>query len=164
MRPTRSRRALRQLVGLARARGIPVATHLLESERDTRRWPTWPAAGARYGRDPPRPCRRGRDLELLAGLGVPAVHCPRSNALLGCGTAPVPELLDAGMTLGLGTDSPASALTFDMWDEMRAAILVARARAQRPDALSAERVLRMATIDGARAIGLAEFDRIIDAS
>src|SRR6478736_3348200 len=95
-------------------------------------------------------------ISLLAGLGVPAVHCPRSNALLGCGTAPVPELLDAGLALGLGTDSPASALTFDMWDEMRAAILVARARARRPDALSAERVLRMATIDGARAIGMAD--------
>jgi 5-methylthioadenosine/S-adenosylhomocysteine deaminase len=87
---------------------------------------------------------------------VPAVHCPRSNALLGCGTAPVPELLEAGLALGLGTDSPASALTFDMWDEMRAAILLARARARRPDALSAEQVLRMATIDGARAIGLAD--------
>jgi 5-methylthioadenosine/S-adenosylhomocysteine deaminase len=66
----------------------------------------------------------------------------------------VPELLEAGLVVGLGTDSPASALTFDMWDEMRAAILVARARSRRPDALGAERVLRMATLDGARAIGL----------
>src|SRR6476619_4880953 len=134
----------RQLVGLARARGIPVATHLLESERDTQ--PLTDLAGV-LGPDA---------ISLLAGLGVPAVHCSRSNALLGCGTAPVPELLDAGLALGLGTDSPASALTFDMWDEMRAAILVARARARRPDVLSAERVLRMATIDGARAIGLGD--------
>ena len=85
---------------------------------------------------------------------MPAVHCPRSNALLGCGTAPVPELLGAGIRVGLGTDSPASALTFDMWDEMRAAILMARARARRPDVLGAEQVLRMATIDAANAIGL----------
>ena len=144
-----------QLVGLARARGIPVATHLLESERDTQ--PLADLAGV-LGPDTVAIHLVRADpgaISLLAGLGVPAVHCPRSNALLGCGTAPVPELLDAGLALGLGTDSPASALTFDMWDEMRAAILVARARAQRPDALSAERVLRMATIDGARAIGLA---------
>jgi 5-methylthioadenosine/S-adenosylhomocysteine deaminase len=145
-----------QLVGLARARGIPVATHLLESERDTQ-----PLAGLAGVLGPDTVAihlvRADREaISLLAGLGVPAVHCPRSNALLGCGTAPVPELLDAGLALGLGTDSPASALTFDMWDEMRAAILVARARARRPDALSAERVLRMATIDGARAIGLAD--------
>jgi cytosine/adenosine deaminase-related metal-dependent hydrolase len=144
-----------QLVALARERGIPVATHLLESERDTQ--PLDDLAGV-LGRDTVaiHLVRADREaISLLAGLGVPAVHCPRSNALLGCGTAPVPELLDAGVALGLGTDSPASALSFDMWDEMRAAILVARARARRPDALSAERVLRMATIDGARAIGLA---------
>src|SRR6476661_8597914 len=130
--------------------------HLLESERDTQ--PLADLAGV-LGPDTVAIHLVRADPEaisLLAGLGVPAVHCPRSNALLGCGTAPVPELLDAGLALGLGTDSPASALTFDMWDEMRAAILVARARARRPDALSAERVLRMATIDGARAIGLAD--------
>jgi 5-methylthioadenosine/S-adenosylhomocysteine deaminase len=145
-----------QLVVLARARGIPVATHLLESERDTQ--PLADLAGV-LGPDTVaiHLVRADPDaISLLAGLGVPAVHCPRSNALLGCGTAPVPELLEAGLALGLGTDSPASALTFDMWDEMRAAILVARARARRPDALSAEQVLRMATIDGARAIGLAD--------
>ncbi len=112
-----------QLVELARARGIPVATHLLESERDTQ--PLADLAGV-LGPDTVaiHLVRADPDaISLLAGLGVPAVHCPRSNALLGCGTAPVPELLDAGLALGLGTDSPASALTFDMWDEMRAAIL-----------------------------------------
>jgi len=95
-----------------------------------------------------------QDVAVLARLDVPVAHCPRSNALLGCGTAPVPELLAAGVRIGLGTDSPASALTIDMWDEMRAAVLVARARARRPDALTAEQVLRMATLDGARALGL----------
>ena len=143
-----------QLVGLARARGIPVATHLLESERDTQ--PLADLAGV-LGPDTVAIHLVRADAEaisLLAGLGVPAVHCPRSNALLGCGTAPVPELLDAGLTLGLGTDSPASALTFDMWDEMRAAILLARAGAARPDVLTAGDVLRMATCEGAAALGL----------
>ena len=143
-----------ELVGLARDRGIPVATHLLESDRDTR--PLAEIAGL-LGRDTVAihlVRARPPDVAALAARNVPAVHCPRSNALLGCGTAPVPELLETGLVVGLGTDSPASALTFDMWDEMRAAILVARARSRRPDALGAERVLRMATLDGARAIGL----------
>jgi 5-methylthioadenosine/S-adenosylhomocysteine deaminase len=96
------------------------------------------------------------DIALLARLDVPVVHCPRSNALLGCGTAPLPELLAAGLRIGLGTDSPASALAFDMWDEMRAAILLARARAARPDALTAGQALGMATLDGAGAIGLGD--------
>jgi cytosine/adenosine deaminase-related metal-dependent hydrolase len=145
-----------ELVALARARDIPVATHLLESERDTR-----PLAELAHVLGPDTVGvhlvrATAEDISLLATLDVPVVHCPRSNALLGCGTAPVPEMIAAGLRLGLGTDSPASALSFDMWDEMRAAILLARARAARPDALTAERVLRMATLDGAHAIGLGE--------
>ncbi len=94
------------------------------------------------------------DIALFAELGVPVVHCPRSNALLGCGIAPVPALREAGVRVALGTDSPASALTLDMWDEMRAAILLARAGAARPDVLTAGDVLRMATCEGAAALGL----------
>jgi cytosine/adenosine deaminase-related metal-dependent hydrolase len=145
-----------QLIALARSRGIPVATHLLESERDTR-----PLAELEPVLGPDTVGvhlvrATAGDIALLARLGVPIVHCPRSNALLGCGTAPLPELLAAGLLVGLGTDSPASALSFDMWDEMRAAILLGRARAARPDALSAEQALRMATSEGARAIGLGD--------
>lgn len=144
------------LIALARSRGLPVATHLLESDQDTR-----PLAELAELLGPDTVGIHlvradGDDLDLLAERNVPVIHCPRSNALLGCGTAPVPEMLERGLRVGLGTDSPASALTFDMWDEMRAAILVARARAARPDALGAGRALRMATIDGARAIGLGD--------
>jgi cytosine/adenosine deaminase-related metal-dependent hydrolase len=146
----------RRWVGLARERGMPAATHLLESHMDEH-----PIA---YFRDVLGPDvvavhavrATGEDVAMLAGLDVPVVHCPRSNALLGCGTAPVPELLEAGVRLGLGTDSPASALTLDMWDEMRAAVLVARARALRPDALTADQALHMATLGGAGAIGLGD--------
>ncbi|HVG87827.1 MAG TPA: amidohydrolase family protein, partial [Gaiellales bacterium] len=141
-------------IGLARELGLPVATHLLESHMDEHPISYFsgvlsPDTVAIHAvrADP-------QDVAVLARLDVPVAHCPRSNALLGCGTAPVPELLAAGVRIGLGTDSPASALTIDMWDEMRAAVLVARARARRPDALTAEQVLRMATLDGARALGL----------
>lgn len=96
----------------------------------------------------------GDELELLAEHGVAVAHCPRSNALLGCGIAPVPELLAAGLRVGLGTDSPASAPSFDMFDEMRAAVALARARTTRADALSAADALFLATLGSARALGL----------
>ena len=94
------------------------------------------------------------EIALLAEHDVAVAHCPRSNALLGCGIAPVRELLDAGLRVGLGTDSPASTPSFDMFEEMRTAIYAARARAERPDALSASEALELATLGSARALGL----------
>jgi len=94
------------------------------------------------------------EIQLLAAHDVAVAHCPRSNALLGCGIAPVGELRAAGVRVGLGTDSPASAPSFDMFDEMRAAVLAARARAERSDALSATDVLALATLGSAGALGL----------
>ena len=144
------------MIGLARERGLPSATHLLESDRETLHLDAFAAVlgpdtvAIHLVRAQPD------DVALLAERDVPAVHCPRSNALLGCGTAPVPEMLAAGVRVGLGTDSPSSALDLDMWAEMRAAIMLARARLARADALTAETALRMATLGGAEAIGLGE--------
>lgn len=156
--------------------GIPVGTHLAES-RNENEW-------LEHGRGPlsgipilvpPTGKRAVRTLEpvlgpgllcahcveaddgeiaLLAERDVPVAHCPRSNALLGCGTAPVAELRAAGVRVGLGTDSPASTPSFDMFEEMRAAIYLARARTKRPEALLAADALRMATLDAARALRL----------
>jgi 5-methylthioadenosine/S-adenosylhomocysteine deaminase len=94
------------------------------------------------------------EIELLAEHDVAVAHCPRSNALLGCGVAPLRALLDAGLRVGLGTDSPASTPSLDMWEEMRAAVYAARARAERPDALGASEALELATLGSARALGL----------
>jgi cytosine/adenosine deaminase-related metal-dependent hydrolase len=94
------------------------------------------------------------DIELLAVHDVAVAHCPRSNALLGCGIAPLAALREAGVRVGLGTDSPASAPSFDMFDEMRAAIMGARTRERRSDALSASDALALATLGSARALGL----------
>jgi cytosine/adenosine deaminase-related metal-dependent hydrolase len=96
------------------------------------------------------------EIELLAEQDVAVAHCPRSNALLGCGVAPLRALLDAGLRIGLGTDSPASTPSLDMWEEMRAAVYAARARAERPDALGASEALELATLGSARALGLAD--------
>ena len=92
------------------------------------------------------------EIALLAERGVPVAHCPRSNALLGCGVAPLTRMREAGIVVGLGTDSPASAPSFDAFEELRAAVYAARALERRPEALLAADALRLATIDAARAL------------
>ena len=94
------------------------------------------------------------EIGLLADSGVAVAHCPRANAALGCGIAPLRELLDAGVAVGLGTDGLGSAPSLDLWDEMRAALAFARARARDPRALSGADALRLATVGGARAAGI----------
>jgi 5-methylthioadenosine/S-adenosylhomocysteine deaminase len=94
------------------------------------------------------------EIALLAKHDVAVAHCPRSNGILGCGTAPLAALRKAGIRVCIATDSPASTPSFDMFDEMRTAIVVARARERRPDALTAADALELATLGGARALGL----------
>src|SRR5262249_56052990 len=73
---------------------------------------------------------------------------------VGCGVAPLAALREAGIRVCIATDSPASTPSFDMFDEMRTAIVAARAREQRPDALTAAEALELATLGGAKALGL----------
>jgi cytosine/adenosine deaminase-related metal-dependent hydrolase len=96
------------------------------------------------------------EIALLAESGAAIVHCPRSNAVLGCGAAPLAGFLAGGGRVALGTDSPASTPSFDMFEEMRTAIYTARAREERPDALSANAALELATLGAARVLGLDE--------
>jgi 5-methylthioadenosine/S-adenosylhomocysteine deaminase len=95
-----------------------------------------------------------RDIQVIAGSRSPVAHCPASNAKLGHGIAPLTELLAAGVTVGLGSDSMASNNRMDMLDEARLALLTQRARLLSSDVPSAGVVLELATIGGARAIGL----------
>jgi 5-methylthioadenosine/S-adenosylhomocysteine deaminase len=96
----------------------------------------------------------GDEIALLAERGVPVAHCPRSNALLGCGIAPLAELRAAGVAVGVGTDSPASTPSFDIFEEARSAVAFARARERRAEALSAAEALALVTVDAARALRL----------
>jgi cytosine/adenosine deaminase-related metal-dependent hydrolase len=159
--------------------GLPVATHLAESEAEQE----WLASGTGpwepfadlleepIGETGIRHLARHRaldervtaahcvmvddeEIELLARHDVAVAHCPRSNALLGCGIAPLAELQAAGVRVGLGTDSPASAPSFDIFDELLAAVMAARARERRSDVLSAAAALELATLGSARALGL----------
>ncbi|MGH7624795.1 MAG: amidohydrolase family protein [Gemmatimonadaceae bacterium] len=90
----------------------------------------------------------------IADAGATVAHCPISNAKLGHGTAPLMELLDAHIPVGLGSDSMASNDRMDLLDEARAAVLAQRARTHRSDALPAARALHLLTLGGARALGL----------
>ena len=96
------------------------------------------------------------EIGLLAEHRVGVAHCPRSNGILGCGVAPLAELRAAGMPLGIATDSPASTPSFDLFEELRTAIVAARARERRPDALTAAEALELATLGGARVLGMGD--------
>ena len=86
---------------------------------------------------------------LIRKSRVSIAHCPRSNKETGVGKMPLKKFLDAGVTVGLGTDSLASSPTLNMWDEMRYAYQI-----HRRSGVSAEDIFRLATINGAKALGL----------
>ncbi len=96
------------------------------------------------------------EIEQLATCGGHVVHCPESNLKLASGFCPVQKLLDAGINVALGTDGAASNNDLDMLGEMRSAALLAKAVAGQPGAIPAGTALRMATLGGARALGLEE--------
>jgi len=98
----------------------------------------------------------GHEIELMAEAGVAVAHCPRSNLKLASGIAPVVALRDAGVTVAVGTDGPASNNVIDMLKELETAALVAKVASGDAAALTATDALAMATIDSARALGIAD--------
>jgi len=94
------------------------------------------------------------DIALLADAGASIVHCPESNLKLASGFCPVSKCLDAGINVALGTDGAASNNDLDMLGEMRTAALIGKAVAQDAKAISAMTALKMATLNGAKALGL----------
>ena len=175
----------REVYAAAMGLGLPVATHLNESQ-DELDWllrgegPWQPlaemlvepegtsgirslaAAGLLDERVAVAHCVKvdEEEIGLLAGHGVAVTHCPRSNALLGCGIAPLAELRAAGIRIGIGTDGVSSVPSHDFFEELRTVISFARARSERADALSATAALELATLGGARALGLDGGDRL----
>ena len=97
-----------------------------------------------------------KEIEILARRGVGAIHCPTSNMKISSGVSPVPKMLAAGVKVGIGTDGPASNNDIDMWEEMRLVSFLHKADTLDPKVLPAQQVLRMATLGGAEAIGLAD--------
>lgn len=93
------------------------------------------------------------DRRLLAQAGAAVTHCPQSNLKLGSGIAPLVELLEAGVRVGLGTDGPASNDDLDLWEELKLAPMLARGTNHDPAAVSAVTALDLATRSGALALG-----------
>ncbi len=96
----------------------------------------------------------GTEIELLAERGTAVVHCPASNMKLASGIAPVQRMVDAGITVALGTDGAASNNDLDLFDEMRDAAMVGKLATDDASAVPAERVVEMATRGGAAALGI----------
>jgi 5-methylthioadenosine/S-adenosylhomocysteine deaminase len=95
------------------------------------------------------------EIGLLAKSGVNVTHCPVSNMKLASGgVAPLPEMFDAGIAVSLGTDGAASNNTLDMFETMKVCALLHKAHRWDPTVLNAQKVLDLATIEGARALGM----------
>ena len=161
-----TRTLLEQVARLSRERGVMVHTHASENQTEIEMVER--ATGKRnieyleeVGLAAPHVALahcvhlNEAEMETLARTGAHALHCPSSNLKLGSGIARVAEMLERGISVSLGADGAACNNRLDMFTEMRLAALLQKV-AHGTEALPAWRVLRMATIDGARALGLAE--------
>lgn len=94
------------------------------------------------------------EIDLIAKKGIHIVHCPESNLKLNSGFCPIGKLMNAGVNIALGTDGAASNNDLDMMSEMQTAALLGKVVANDSTAISASTALEMATINGAKALGL----------
>jgi len=166
----------------ANARGLPLAMHIAESQQEhdlvvtgtgdfADRWRRRGISVAPRARSPIAlleqhgTLERGpllihcvrvddADIEIMARHHCAVAHCPASNAKFGHGIAPLLPLVAAGIRVGMGSDSVASNNRMDILDEARLAVLVHRAATRKHDAFGAHQALELATIGGARALGI----------
>lgn len=157
--------SLARIVMYARQLDLPIQTHVAETRHEV------DEARATTGMTPLQRLDRlgvtgpsfiaihavhldSADLSLLSSQRCNVVHCPGSNMKLGSGIAPVTELLRQGVNVALGTDSAASNNRLDLMGEMRLASLLAKVASGDPASVPASSALRMATLNGAAALGL----------
>ena len=160
---TNSDATLQAARALANKYHAPLLIHLSETKKENddeqakrHRSPTQTldALGVLSGRTVAAHCVwvSDADLRILKARGVGVAHCPSSNAMLGSGVAPVPKMLALGIAVGLG---PAGSNNdFDVFEEMDLAAKLQKVSALNPQALSAATALEMATIGGARVLGM----------
>ena len=97
-----------------------------------------------------------KEIEIIKNLDIKVTHMPLANCEVGGGIAPIPELIDAGVTVGLGSDGYIN----DFYEVMRGAFLIHKARLQDPGVMPASTVLDMATLGGAKALGLKKVGKL----
>jgi 5-methylthioadenosine/S-adenosylhomocysteine deaminase len=179
---TVSDRLYRAAAEFANSRRLPLALHIAESQAEydivanargdfAERWERRGIAVTRRARSPIELLDRhgaldrgpllihcvrvdDADMEIIARRRCAVAHCPASNAKFGHGIAPLLPLVAAGIRVGIGSDSVASNNRMDILDEARLAVLIHRAATQRHDAFGAHQALELATIGGARALGI----------
>lgn len=162
---TVSNTTFERIITLAEQVGIGIHTHLHETQQEIA------ASQQEYGL---RPLNRlanlgllspmltlahcvhlnDAEIQLLATHGCNIAHCPSSNLKLASGIAPIAEYMKQGVNIGLGTDGAASNNRLDMFTEMRLAALLAKGQSLDATSISAHQALEMATINGAKALGL----------
>ena len=157
--------ALKRIAVLAEELDVPIHTHVHETRHEIEQ------GLAQHGVRPLERLRRlglvgprliavhavhleDTELDLMAREGVSVAHCPSSNLKLASGIAPVAGMRARGIRVGLGTDGAASNNRLDPWTEMRTAALLAKAASGDAAVVSAADALEMATLEGARALGL----------
>ena len=159
-----TRQLLEKVAELARARGVMIHTHasenrtecaLVEADTGLRNIAYLDSVGVTGRHVALAHCVHLSDdeIRILKTTSTNVVHCPSSNLKLGSGIAPITQLLAEKVSVSLGADGAACNNRLDMFTEMRTAALLQKAL-HGPEVLPASRVLRMATIDGARALGL----------
>ena len=94
------------------------------------------------------------EIEKMAGYGIKVIHNAESNMKLSSGIAPVPQMIAQGITVGMGTDGGASNNNMDLFTEMDMAAKLHKVQAMDPTVMDALTVLKMATIEGAKALGI----------
>ena len=158
---------LRMIKAVARDAGIPFQIHLAETRDEV------VLLRERYGKNPVHHLRdldlldegtiaahciwlEEDELDILATLGAKVAHDPESNMKLGAGIAPVPAMLRRGIDVGLGTDGAASNNNLDLFGEMGMCAKLHKVFSADPTVLPAEKVVEMATIGGARVLGMAD--------
>ncbi|MDR3710180.1 MAG: amidohydrolase family protein [Capsulimonadaceae bacterium] len=171
------------LIPYAREQGLPISIHVAESEAETMlteegagpfadmfrargiQWTTPEVSPTQYLADQGALTRMtlavhcvqqsSGDIANLARSGAAIVYCPKSNAKLGSGVAPLPQwLATPGLRIALGTDSALSNNTLDMFEEMRFGLLAQRSSRKHATAPTARQMVELATLGGARALGL----------
>ena len=158
---------LQKARAIADRNSVPMVIHLAETEREVSE------VKEKYGRTPVAHLAHigflgpsliadhcvaltEEDMMVLKDFDVKIAHNPESNMKLASGVAPIPELLKRGITVGIGTDGCASNNNLDMFQEMDTAAKLHKVHTLDPTVMDARTVVRMATIDGARALGIGD--------
>jgi len=165
---TTSPEMMREVYKLKMEYGVPFTTHASENQQEVEE------VQSQFGKTPIELLEeygllddrtvlahcvvlRDDEIQMLADSGTHVAHCPESNLKLGSGIARISDMLEAGVSLCLGTDGPASNNDLDLLSELRTAALLQKGRTRNPEVFTTSEAMQMVTINGARAYGAESF-------